>query len=130
MMAHTEQYNPDQAYVDSDITREKMFIKTIEPELNTARVDGMPLLTKELKISNIPRTDMQHLDHDLHVALLYAKYGATEYSHRVILERDGHLSATSSVSGFQAKLNNTEISVHKLKDETKDNKLKKLFGRD
>lgn len=128
-MPGTEQYASEQAYVDPDVTREKMFMKTIEPELNTVHIDKMPVLTKELKISNIPRSDMQLLDHDLHVALLYAKYGATEYSQRVILERDGHLSATSSVSGFQAKLNNTEISIHKLSDETKDNKLKKLFGR-
>lgn len=77
--------------------------------MTPAKSEELPLLTKELKASNIKRDDIEQIVDLTDLSYQTAKIGAEGFSTFVFLLREAFLSSTSSVKGFLSLLSRTEI---------------------
>jgi len=86
-------------------------------------------LTKELKISNIKRADLDFINEITDIALQWKDVGAKDFAKFLITLRDVHLSATSSVDGFERTMEVTDIQKEIFKEDSKKGTLGSIFKR-
>lgn len=86
-------------------------------------------LTKELKISNIKRVDLEMIVEMTDLALQWMEKGAKDFAFFLITLRDVYLSSTSSIDGFERMAEITEIRRQELKEEEQRGLFGKMFNR-
>jgi len=86
-------------------------------------------LTKELKISNIRRSDLLEIVNLSDLAFNIRAIGGKSFPGFLIFIRDTFLSGTSSVDGFERVIQNSDIKRYEISEE-KDQSIKdKIFKR-
>ena len=118
--------NIDNTMFTEPPSKEQFLSEIIKPDLSKdPRFANF--LTKELKVSNIRRDDLALLLTFTDLAWQWHELGAPEFSEFLVLLRDGMLSGTSSVGGFERTKEVTSVNIHELKEEGKKNILNRLF---
>ena len=125
-----EEQNNDQRGEDADFismpentTQSQILHELIHPHFE----EQNDFINKELKISNLDKTSLSLIIEMTDLALQCKDMGAKYFSKHLILVRDSLLCGSSSLQGFERKMQVTAINVHKLPAEQRDKF--NLFGR-
>lgn len=88
-----------------------------------------PEMTKELKVSNIKRMDMENVMDLSDLSIQWRRLKATDFADFLLRLRDIALSLTSSVDGFERAISQTEIREQRFTEEKKTGILQRVFKR-
>ena len=89
---------------------------------------GVTLITKEMKISNIKRNDLEDILDLTDLSFQMTTVGATRMADFFLIMRDAKLSATSSIDGFERREQNRTYHEELIREE-KSGGLPKIFQR-
>lgn len=114
--------SPDEiaALRDREITRAELFRDMARPDLQkNIRMDTFSPLTKELKTSNIDRTQMEWFAEIASIAGEWFKLGAKKFATDLIVEQQTRLALAPSLGAKLLTLMATEYSVRRISDDKK-----------
>lgn len=121
---HTEPVEEeDYISMPENTTQSQILHELIHPHFE----EQNDFINKELKISNLDKTSLSLIIEMTDLALQCKDMGAKCFSKHLVLVRDSLLCASSSLQGFERKMQVTAINIHKLPAEQRDKF--NLFGK-